>query len=291
VTAPQQHFYESQRLRLSYWTWGDPSRPIVLMQHGGRDPARSWDRLAEALTDEYFVVAPDLRGHGDSQWAIGGEYSTGQNVVDLVALLEVLGAGTPRPVRAVAHSFGGLVVCLAAAAFPEYFAAIGSIEGRWGLGEEPERWTAERWRQAVLARRDLEGREPRTYASVEEATERMVEANRRLEPGFAHHLAEHAVQPIEAPGGGYQWKFDNWARAGVRLEEITIGESREVFGAIQCRVLMFVGEDSGGRWGMQREVKHFQRGRALLVPGAAHWVHYEQPELVERELRAFFASV
>ena len=63
----EQHFYDSQRLRLAYWAWGSPANPPLICLHGGRDHARSWDRIAEVLSDSYYVVAPDLRGHGDSQ--------------------------------------------------------------------------------------------------------------------------------------------------------------------------------------------------------------------------------
>ena len=71
MADPWQHFYQSDRLRLSYWVWGDPEAPPLLLVHGNRDHARSWDRIAEAFSDRYRVVACDLRGHGDSEWTKG----------------------------------------------------------------------------------------------------------------------------------------------------------------------------------------------------------------------------
>src|SRR5947209_2362708 len=52
---PEQRFYLSQRLRLSYCVWGDERKPPVLLVHGGRDHARNWDYLAAALVPEWSV--------------------------------------------------------------------------------------------------------------------------------------------------------------------------------------------------------------------------------------------
>src|SRR5579863_206693 len=46
---PEQRHYTSQRLKLSYVVWGDERRPPIVLVHGGRDHARNWDVVAEAL--------------------------------------------------------------------------------------------------------------------------------------------------------------------------------------------------------------------------------------------------
>ena len=286
MTEPEQHFFESQRLRLSYWTWGDPSNQPVLLQHGGRDHARSWDPIAEALCGDYYVVAPDLRGHGDSQWELGGEYSIRQHVVDFLALTELV----QQPLNVIAHSYGGLITSLAAGSYPERFRAIVSIEGRVSRpGPDPEPLTPERMRRAVERRRDLEQRTPRAYASVEEAATRMQETNPRLSDAVAERLARHGTRAVEGAEGGYRWKFDNWSRPGVRRDDISRAEGEAFAAAVECPVLLIVGELSGARENMQELARHFPRGRAIVVPGAGHWVHHDQSETVIREARAWFA--
>lgn len=47
-----------------YHTWGDPGSPAVLLLHGFTGSHASWSKLAEKLQEQYFVVAPDLPGHG-----------------------------------------------------------------------------------------------------------------------------------------------------------------------------------------------------------------------------------
>ena len=64
--GPSSSFYISQRLRLHFVDWGGEAKPPLFLVHGGRDHARSWDWVARALRDEDHVIAPDLRGHGDS---------------------------------------------------------------------------------------------------------------------------------------------------------------------------------------------------------------------------------
>jgi pimeloyl-ACP methyl ester carboxylesterase len=65
--GPASHTYFSQRLRLHYVDWGNPGKPPLLLVHGGRDHCRNWDWTAAAFRDDWHVIAPDLRGHGDSQ--------------------------------------------------------------------------------------------------------------------------------------------------------------------------------------------------------------------------------
>jgi len=116
VNEPQSRFYTSQRLRLHYLVYGDEKRPPVLLVHGGRDHARMWDQVAQALVDQYAVYALDLRGHGDSDWAIGDQYSLPEMTADLAPFVEQLGRW-PLPV--VGHSLGGAIVLQYAGVFPD----------------------------------------------------------------------------------------------------------------------------------------------------------------------------
>src|SRR3712207_8120615 len=52
--------------------------------------SRSWDRVAQALRREWHVLAPDLRGHGDSDWSPDGDYSMAALIGDLAELIHGL---------------------------------------------------------------------------------------------------------------------------------------------------------------------------------------------------------
>jgi pimeloyl-ACP methyl ester carboxylesterase len=111
-TEPISQFYYSHRLKLHFWDWGDNGKPNLILVHGGMDHARSWDRVAEAFIDDFRVLAPDLRGHGDSSWAYGGMYSIAEYVLDLSALADIVDR---FPVYLVGHRWERPSCCNTAA--------------------------------------------------------------------------------------------------------------------------------------------------------------------------------
>lgn len=269
--TPQSRFYFSQRLKLHYVVWGDESRPPLLLVHGTRDHARSWDRTAASLSDRYCVYAPDLRGHGDSAWSIGGDYSIIDYALDIHALGEAIGRA---PYTVVGHSLGGGVALQYAGAFPEKVAKLVSIEGLGGLG-----WAAGtrrpahvRMRDWVASMRKLEGRQLHVYADIETATVRMIEANRHLTPQLATHLTEQGVRPAE---GGVTWKFDNFTHAGSPYE-FNMEDARDLWNQIRCPILIIWGEESWGARDVKLDLSAFHDYRYERVPGAGHWVHHDQ---------------
>jgi pimeloyl-ACP methyl ester carboxylesterase len=82
--------------RFHYTEWGDPTAPPLVMLHGITGHARTWDGDARALSGRYRVLALDQRGHGDSDPAPDGDYTTGTLAEDLAAFCEALALGRPR---------------------------------------------------------------------------------------------------------------------------------------------------------------------------------------------------
>ena len=284
MAGPVRWFHESQRLRIACWAWGDEAAPPLLLLHGGRDHARSWDRIAAAFAADHYVVAPDLRGHGDSDWSQGGDYPVSGNAIDLIALAERLRG----PARVICHSFGGQVAFLAAGAWPERFASIVAVEARVPAPEEtPPPLTPARFREYAEGRRALEGRKPRVYPDVASAARRMRETNPRLSPEQARHLAAHGLRETD---GGYVWKFDNWARHGARRDDFTHAEMRAFLAAVACPVLLVVGGEAGAKRGMARLADGFPRAHAVVVEGAGHWVQHDAPDRLIALARSHFAE-
>jgi len=92
-------------LRIAGDTWGDPSGPLVVLQHGGGQTRHAWKGAGETLgAAGYHAVAFDARGHGDSDWAPDGAYGADEMVDDLVGVIERLGGRRPILVGA---SMGG----------------------------------------------------------------------------------------------------------------------------------------------------------------------------------------
>ena len=276
---PTQHFIESQRLRLSYWDWGNEGAPLVLLVHGGRDHARSWDRIASAFRDDYHVIALDLRGHGDSEWSVGGAYSLPDNTLDLVRVIERVGG----PAHVIAHSYGGGVTLLAAGSYPEHFASLAVIEGTHSLNprdvEMGPGWV-QQWGDRL---RSFEEMSPVVYPDLDAAELRVREANPRLPHDFTPHLTEWAARPVE---GGYVWKYDWWVNARASME-IRREELPGFWAAIECPVVLLFARETHTAQRLDAE-QFFQNASTVFIEESGHWAHHEQPEAVLAAIRPFF---
>ena len=275
ILGPVSSSYVSQRLRLHYVDWGNAGAPPLVLVHGGRDHARSWDWVAHALRRDYHVIAPDLRGHGESSWALGGHYTLAEFTLDLAQLIDLL--EVPQ-VTLVGHSLGGAVSIQYAAVFPERVAKLVAIEG---LGPPPQiadrianRPAWQRIAEWIQQVRDFSARQPKRYESIESAAARMQAENAFLSPEQAHHLTVHGVNRNE--DGTFSWKFDNYVRV-FYPQRYDAGETRELWGRIACPTLLVHGTESwAGDPAADRRAEAFSDVRVANIAGAAHWVHHDR---------------
>ena len=100
-------------VRLAYRTWGPAQAPPLVLLHALGEASPDWAPLAEALASSWRVYAPDLRGHGESDWA--GPYTIEQLTADLAAYVDALGLDR---VALGGHSLGGAPAYLYAARHP-----------------------------------------------------------------------------------------------------------------------------------------------------------------------------
>jgi pimeloyl-ACP methyl ester carboxylesterase len=280
--GPASYSFISQRLKLNYVDWGNVDAPTLILVHGGRDHARSWDWVARALRDEWHVVAPDMRGHGDSSWSPDGAYAMPYLVADLAQLVRQFGDG---PVTMVAHSLGGAVALRYAGLFPERLSRIAAIEG---IGMAPPSWNApvhERWRNFIENLPALSARQPRRYATFEEALARMREENKHLREDYARHLTIHGM--IRNEDGTLSWKFDNYLRSHFPVE-IDNEEQRELWRRITCPVWLSHGADSWAKHPREEgRADEFRDVRVTSYDHAGHWLHHDRFDDFIADLRAF----
>ena len=284
--GPTSHHFMSQRLRLHYLDWGNPDAPTLVLVHGGRDHARSWDAIARELRSEWHVVCPDLRGHGDSAWSPDGAYLAPYYAYDLAQLIHQLG---DESVSIVGHSLGAAISLRYAALYPEMVRRLVAIEGL-GLSpqrvaEEAETPIAERWRDWIEQRRVDAGRSPRRYPDFESALTRMLDANPHLSEEQGRHLTYHGV--IRNEDGTFSWKFDDYSRHQAPLE-VSDDELHQLWHAVECPVLLAYGRDS---WASNPEAdgraQHFQEATTLLFDDAGHWLHHDRFDAFVAALRDF----
>lgn len=285
-SGPTSQTFISQRLKLNYFDWGNPDKPTLVLVHGGRDHARSWDWTAEQLCEDWHVVAMDHRGHGDSDWVSDGNYNSNDMVYDLAQLIHQLGAG---PVTIVSHSMGGNVSLRYAGTFPAMVNKIVAIEG---LGPSPSRQEEmrktpypERMAEWIGKKRSASGRSPRKYETIEAAFKRMIEENSYLTEEQARHLTIHGVTRNE--DGTYTWKFDPHLNVwGV--EDVADEFVQQTWGAITAPTLLLYGTDS---WASNPEkdgrLQYFNTAEVIEFEKAGHWLHHDQFDRFMATLREF----
>jgi non-heme chloroperoxidase len=92
--------------------WGDDEAWPVLLMHGGGQTRHAWGRAAEQLAERgWKAVSLDLRGHGDSEWSLRGDYSFTAYSADCLSVVDQLG----RPPVMVGASLGGIAAMYAEA--------------------------------------------------------------------------------------------------------------------------------------------------------------------------------
>ncbi|MEV0413827.1 alpha/beta hydrolase [Streptomyces sp. NPDC050448] len=120
---------------LSYLDFGGPGRPLLAL-HGGMSEGFAFAGLAEALGGAWRVIAPDQRGHGESDRA--ADYSRAGYVSDAVALLDHL--GLDAPVALLGYSLGGLNAVHLAAAHPHRISALINAEAALEINPAGGEW-------------------------------------------------------------------------------------------------------------------------------------------------------
>ena len=98
-------FKVSSGLNIAASSWGRDSDPLVILLHGGGQTRHAWGETGEKLSQNgFYVLALDLRGHGDSDWHPNGEYGVDNYKKDIVSILQVL----KKPAAFIGASLGGM---------------------------------------------------------------------------------------------------------------------------------------------------------------------------------------
>ena len=140
----------------------------------------------------------------------------------------------------------------------------------------------------IGAQRSLAARQPRRYATLDEAYERMLEANPHLSAEQARHLTIHGANQNE--DGTYTWKFDNYTHTGQDLD-LPGEEVRDLWRNIACPVLLITGSESWIRSGGDPAdlVEQFDDARHVVIDGAGHWVQHDQLDVFLDLIENFMA--
>ena len=266
------------------YRWGQPdARPLFLL-HGWADTGMSFQFLADAMPDEWCLLAPDWRGFGDSGWNRQG-YWFPDYLADLEVLLDLF-AGDMQ-VALVGHSMGGNVVLLYAGIRPGRISHVVTME-QFGLADgdpaaAPERYAKwlDQWRVPPV---NLE------YADIEAMENRL------------QFLAPHL------PGDRAAFLAPYWCKTNAQdrlVSKIDPGhkrvnpvlyrraEARACWSKISAKVMLCLGEESefferfhGDSLGQDFK-SCFTALHEVVIPHSGHMLHLDQPEQTASALQEF----
>jgi pimeloyl-ACP methyl ester carboxylesterase len=253
---------------MAYVAWGQPNDlPPVVCVHGLTRNGRDFDRLAQVLAPDRYVVCPDVVGRGRSDWLKDpAGYALPQYCADLTALMAHLGA---EQVDWLGTSMGGLIGMTLAA-------QPGTPIRRLVLNDVGP----------VIPRRALEriggyvGKYPRfaDLASLE-AHLRLIHAPvGTMDDAAWHHFAAFGHRRL--PDGSYGLAYDPAIATAFAAGPAQDVDLTQIWNAISCPVLLLRGAESDL---LLAETAQAMTAKAELVefPGIGHWPPLMMPAQIE----------
>ncbi|WP_298215388.1 alpha/beta fold hydrolase [Acidocella sp.] len=193
------YLFGTRFYKMAYAEFGNPAAPPVVCVHGLTRTGRDFDPLAEALSDRFHVICPDLPGRGKSEWLADGlAYQPPTYVVALAHLL----AQINRPVAWIGTSLGGICGMMIAAAqnTPVTRLVLNDI-GPFIPG-------------GALARiRDYMSSAPERFPTMAALTDHIRQVHApfgKLSDEQWEHLARYSARPVPDPAGqgGFALHYD-----------------------------------------------------------------------------------
>ncbi|MBI3330122.1 MAG: alpha/beta hydrolase [Nitrospinae bacterium] len=251
-------------LQLHYLDWGTAGKPPIVLLHGLRGHAHSWDSFSAAICEDYHVLALDQRGRGDSNWAKDGVYTTEAYVSDLLGFSEALKLGS---FILVGHSMGGRNGIAFSARYPGKVQKLIIVD----IGPVSDPRGSERIRREIVEA-------PEQFDSFESALEQAAKQNPYAPPEVLRRRVLYQTKP--RPDGTIGWRYDPairelWRR-GTRTSEDLWPPVRR----ITCPTLIVRGVETDI---LNPEVAHqmldaMPTARLVEIPRATHMVFEDNPD-------------
>lgn len=293
----RSEFVPIRNLKYHVRIWGQPAAgkvPLVMV-HGWMDVAASYQFVVDALSQHYYVIAPDWRGYGLTESADADNYWFPDYLADLDFLLDHYSPAAP--VDLVGHSMGGNVAMLYAGTRPERIRRLVNLEG-FGMpatqpSQAPRRYA--RWMDELKAfHRGETALKP--YESAAGVASRLMKTNKRLSQDKADWLAQHWAR-LDDDG--------LWRILGDSAHKITnpqlyrVDEVLEIYKSIRAPTLgVEAGDNSLEQWWKGKftlaeyheRVKSAPDLRHASIQDAGHMLHHDQPEQLARLIDDFLRN-
>lgn len=269
--------------------WGRAEAPIVILLHGFLDFAWTWEAMVESgLLSNYRLIAPDLRGFGDSdRIGPGGYYHFLDYLSDVHALVENVRDG--RKVSIVGHSMGGSIAAYYAGSYPDLVEKLVVLEGL-GPPAQPVASMPERIRTWLAAWQRVRRYAARPMASLDEAAERLRRHDPRLDPELALRLAAHGTREVE--GGKRLFKHDP-LHLTPGPYPFTLELASAFWRGIACPTLLVDAQASEFQYApedLAQRIACFKHARCETLADCGHMMQRHQPVALAQLIAAFLKT-
>jgi pimeloyl-ACP methyl ester carboxylesterase len=277
TAAIQSHNATVNGVSLHYLQAGQGTESPVVLLHGYAETSHMWRPLMPQLAGQHVVIAPDLRGAGQSSKPDGG-YDKKTMAQDIHALVKSLGY---RKVKIVGHDIGLMVAYAYAAQYPDEVESVVLMDAFLpGVGDWTHVWLLrDLWHFHFYGETPLklvDGRE-RTYFEhfwndfAADRTHSVPEADRQF------YASEYA-----RPGG---------MRAGFEYFKNFEQDAKDFAGfaktPLHMPMLVLSGEKAGGQFLIDQAKLVDTNVQGVIVKGSGHWLMEEAPEQTIPALVAF----
>ena len=237
-------------------------KPLIII-HGLWGASDNWLPIAHRLEDQFRVILPDMRNHGQSPHSDTMSYEAMSD--DLIELIQDL--RLPEPPAIVGHSMGGKIVMALLLKRPELVTRpvivdIAPITYSFKDGGRHDK--------IIHFMQDFHLADYSTWSALSEA--------------IGHHFHSERgrqlfLKNIRRTPEGFQWKI-NYPVIGSHFEEISGCPGPFPHATYDQEILFIKGELSPLIPGIACLQKQFPAARLIQIPRCGHWIHAEQPEML-----------
>lgn len=244
--------------------------PTVAFCHGLFGQGKNWTQVAKALSEDHRVLLLDMPNHGRSSWTDTFDYV---ELADLVAD-ELRPHG---PVALVGHSMGGKIAMCLALRHPELVERLAVVD------VAPV---------AYPSGREFVGYIDTMRALDLSALERRDQAEDALREAVPNPVVRSfLLQNLRRTDDGWHWQV-NLDLLGDAMDGLTGWPGEALGDATYDGPVLWVGGADSDYIADEHSAemdRRFPRNRRVMIKGAGHWVHSEQPEIFLEVVRRFLA--
>ena len=284
-SVSKSQFLNINGLRYHIRTWGNNSDRHLYLMHGWMDMSASFEFVVKELSEHWFILAPDWRGFGLTEWAPYG-YWFPDYVADLSEIINAL--SKEKEVNLFGHSMGGNIAGLYTGVFPEKVNKVILAEG-FGMpprdaSDAPnhlKKWLDQKQVSPTL----------KPYKSLYDVAQRLIANTPQLTQHQALFLAEHWAE--EQSNGEFKLRADpKHKMVNPILYRST--EASFFWKRITCPTLWLHSDSGWLRKFMKDDYEtineyrsNYQNLSEETITHSTHMMHHVQPKKIAAAIESF----